>query len=68
MASERQGWDLSFPEMTRPVAIGLYLVAIVIVVLAMDWAFRDRMVDRLLVRMGIVLVSAALYLRFIKRS
>ena len=53
---------------TRP-AIVLYLVAMVAVIVAVDFAFfRNRIRERLIVNIGIVLVFAAFYLRFLRRS
>jgi hypothetical protein len=52
--------------MTRYAAIAVYVVAMVVVIFTADFWFRDRMSTRLLVRVAIVLLSAALYLRFFK--
>jgi uncharacterized membrane protein YfcA len=54
--------------MTRQVVIGLCLVAMIAVIVGVDVAFlRNRFWLRLLVNIGIVLVFAALYLRFLRR-
>ncbi len=46
----------------------LYVLALVAVVVGVDVAFfRNRLWERLLVNVGIVLVFAAFYLRFLKR-
>ena len=45
----------------------LYLVMIVAIVVAVDFLFfRDRFWERLMVNIGIVLVFAAFYLRFLR--
>jgi len=49
-------------------AIVLYVLAMVAVVVGVDVLFfRDRFWLRLMVNVGIVLVFAAFYLRFLKR-
>jgi hypothetical protein len=49
-------------------AAALYVVAMVVVIVALDiLVFRDRFWERLLTNVGIVLVFAAFYLRFLKR-
>jgi hypothetical protein len=54
--------------MTRQVAVVLYLVAMVAVVVGMDFAFfRQRFWERLLANIGIVLVFLAFYMRFLRR-
>jgi hypothetical protein len=56
------------PEMGRQVAIALYVVAMAAVIVGVDFAFfRNRFWERLTVNIGIVLVFAAFYLRFLKR-
>jgi hypothetical protein len=53
--------------MGRLPAIALYVLALVAVVVSVDVLFfRDRFWERLLVNVGIVLVFAAFYLRFLK--
>ena len=50
------------------VAIALYLVALVAVIVGVDFAFfRNRFWERLIAIIGIVLVFAAFYLRFLRR-
>ena len=50
-------------------AVVLYVLALVAVVVGVDVLFfRHHFWERLLVNVGIVLVFAALYLRFLKRS
>ncbi len=50
------------------VAIALYLVALVAVIVGVDFAFfRNRFWERLIANIGIVLVFAAFYLRFLRR-
>ena len=47
----------------------LYIVAMVAVIVAVDVLFfRDRFWERLAVNAGIVLVFAAFYFRFLRRS
>ena len=54
--------------MGRQVAIVLYGVAMAVVIVGVDFAFfRHRFGERLIVNIGIVLVFAAFYLRFLKR-
>ena len=54
--------------MARQVAIVLYVVAMALVVIGVDVAFfRNRLLERLTVNVGIVLVFAAFYLRFLRR-
>jgi lipopolysaccharide export LptBFGC system permease protein LptF len=59
----------SYPaEMDRQVTIALYVVAMAAVIVGVDFAFfRNRFWERLTVNIGIVLVFAAFYLRFLKR-
>jgi hypothetical protein len=54
--------------MGRQVSVGLYVVAMVTVIVGVDFAFfRNRFWERLIVNIGIVLVFAAFYLRFLRR-
>lgn len=54
--------------MGRQVAIVLYVVAMVAVIVGIDFVFfRHRFLERLIVNIGIVLVFAAFYLRFLRR-
>ena len=49
-------------------AVVLYVLALVVVVVGVDVLFfRNRLWERLMVNVGIVLVFAAFYLRFVKR-
>ncbi|HEV2162009.1 MAG TPA: hypothetical protein VGR52_07240 [Stellaceae bacterium] len=51
--------------MGRQVVIALYVLAIIAVIVGVDFAFfRHRFWERLIVNIGIVLVFAAFYLRF----
>lgn len=51
------------------IAVVLYVVAMVAVIVGIDFAFfRNRFWERLIVNIGIVLVFAAFYLRFLMRS
>jgi Mn2+/Fe2+ NRAMP family transporter len=53
--------------MTRNMSVVLYIVALIAVVASVDLLFfRDRLWERLMVNIGIVLVFAAFYLRFVK--
>lgn len=54
--------------MTRPVVRVLFVVAMIVVIVSLDVLFfRHRFVERLLVNIGIVLVFAAFYLRFLRQ-
>jgi Mn2+/Fe2+ NRAMP family transporter len=53
--------------MTRNMSIALYVVALIVVIVAIDVLFfRNRLWERLIVNIGIVLVFAAFYLRFMQ--
>jgi len=55
--------------MDRQIAGVLYAVAMAAVIVVVDLAFfRNRLWERLMVNVGIVLVFAAFYLRFVRRS
>ena len=46
----------------------LYVLAMVAIIVGLDfWVFRHQFWPRLIVNVGIVLVFAAFYLRFLKR-
>jgi len=50
-------------------AVALYVFALVAVVVGLDVLFfSHHFVERLIVNVGVVLVFAAFYLRFLKRS
>jgi hypothetical protein len=54
-------------EMTRNMSVALYVVALIAVVVSVDVLFfRNRLWERLIVNIGIVLVFAAFYLRFMQ--
>jgi len=54
--------------MGRPAAVVLYVLALIAVVVGVDVLFfRHHLWERLIVNVGIVLVFAAFYLRFLKR-
>jgi len=56
------------PEMARQVTVALYVVAMATVIVGVDFAFfRNRFWERLMVNIGIVLVFAAFYMRFLRR-
>ncbi|MGA9313446.1 MAG: hypothetical protein WBV77_02325 [Solirubrobacteraceae bacterium] len=55
--------------MERQAGVVLYVLALVAVVVAVDVLFfRHWFWERLMVNVGIVLVFAAFYLRFVKRA
>jgi hypothetical protein len=55
-------------EMGRQVAVVVYVVAMAAVIVGVDFVFfRNRFWERLTVNIGIVLVFAAFYLRFLRR-
>ena len=54
--------------MGRQTAVALYVLALVAVVVGVDVLFfRNQFWERLIVNVGIVLVFAAFYWRFLKR-
>ena len=54
--------------MGRPVVIALYVVAMAAIIVGLDFMFfRNRFGERLTVNIGIVLVFAAFYFRFLAR-
>jgi hypothetical protein len=54
--------------MGRQVAIVVYVVTMAAVIVGVDFAFfRNRFWERLMVNIGIVLVFAAFYARFLRR-
>ena len=54
--------------MARQVGGVLYVLALIAVVVSVDVLFfRNRLWERLMVNVGIVLVFAAFFLRFLKR-
>ncbi len=54
--------------MGRQAAVVLYVLPLIAVVVGVDILFfRNRFWERLMVNVGIVLVFAAFYLRFLKR-
>ena len=54
--------------MGRQVAIALYAMTMAAIIVGVDFAFfRNRFWERLIVNIGIVLVFAAFYLRFLRR-
>lgn len=55
--------------MSKNVAGVLYVVAMVAVIVGVDFGFfRNRFWERLTVNIGIVLVFAAFYFRFLRRT
>jgi hypothetical protein len=50
-------------------AMVLYVAAMVAIIVGLDFAFfRNRFWERLMVNIGVVLVFAAFYLRFFRRT
>jgi hypothetical protein len=55
--------------MTRNLSITLYVVILIAVVVGVDLLFfKNRFWERLMANIGIVLVFAAFYLRFLAKS
>jgi hypothetical protein len=55
--------------MTKSMFVVLYSVVLIAVVVSVDLLFfKNRFWERLIVNIGIVLVFAAFYLRFLKNS
>ena len=55
--------------MTRNMSVVLYVVVLIAVIVSVDLLFfKDRFWERLMVNIGIVLVFAAFYLRFLKKQ
>jgi hypothetical protein len=53
--------------MTRQMSVLVYVVVLIAVVVSVDFLFfRNRFWERLIVNIGIVLVFAAFYLRFLR--
>ena len=53
--------------MTKNISVVLYIVVLIAVVVSVDLLFfRHQFWERLIVNIGIVLVFAAFYLRFLK--
>jgi hypothetical protein len=56
-------------RLPQKVAVVLYVVAMAAAIVGVDFVFfRNRFWERLTVNIGIVLVFAAFYLRFLSRS
>ena len=54
--------------MGRQIAVAFYVVAMVAVIVGVDFAFfRNRFWEWLTANIGVVLVFAAFYLRFLRR-
>jgi hypothetical protein len=54
--------------MGRQVAVVVYVVAMAVLIVGLDFAFfRNRFWERLAVNIGIVLVFGAFYFRFLRR-
>jgi hypothetical protein len=55
--------------MGRQAGVVLYVLTLIAVVVGVDVLFfRHRLLERLMVNVGIVLVFGAFYLRFLKRA
>ena len=55
-------------KMGRQLAVVLYVVAMIAIIVGVDFVFfRNRFWERLTVNIGIVLVFAAFYWRFLRR-
>ena len=55
-------------EMPRNISVVLYIVVLIAVVITVDVLFfKNRFWERLIVNIGVVLVFAAFYLRFLKK-
>jgi hypothetical protein len=55
-------------EMPRNMSVALYVVLLIAVVVSADFLFfENRFWERLMANIGIVLVFAAFYLRFLKK-
>jgi hypothetical protein len=53
--------------MTKSMFVGLYVAVLIAVVVSVDLLFfRNRFWERMTVNVGVVLVFAAFYLRFLK--
>ena len=53
--------------MTRNMSVVLYILVLIAVVVSVDLLFfKNRFWERLMVNIGVVLVFAAFYLRFLK--
>ncbi|HTW83717.1 MAG TPA: hypothetical protein VMD91_06610 [Candidatus Sulfotelmatobacter sp.] len=53
--------------MNKQVLVVVYVVAMAAIIIGVDFAFfRDRFTERLIVNIGIVLVFAAFYFRFLR--
>jgi hypothetical protein len=54
--------------MSRQLVVGLYLVAMIVVIFGVDAIFlKDRFWPRLIANIGIVLLFSAFYIRFMTR-
>jgi hypothetical protein len=57
-----------FADMGRQLAVVLYVMAMVAIIVGVDFQFfRNQFWERLTVNIGIVLVFAAFYFRFLRR-
>lgn len=52
--------------MSRPITVVLYVAAMIAIIIGIDVAFfRSRIWERLMANIGVVLLFAAFYLRFL---
>ncbi len=60
-------WQMEFVAMTRNLSVVLYVAAMIVIIVCVDVLFfKSRFWERLMVNVGIVLLFAAFYLRFMK--
>ncbi|MDE3022420.1 MAG: hypothetical protein KGI54_11230 [Pseudomonadota bacterium] len=54
--------------MTRNISVVLYIMVMIAVIVSVDFLiFKNRFWERLIVNIGIVMVFAVFYLRFLKK-
>lgn len=67
LGEQTANWDVSI-RMGKQIAAALYVVAMAAVIVGTDFAFfRNRLLERLIANIGIVLVFVAFYMRFFGR-
>jgi hypothetical protein len=56
-------------DSSRPVTVALYLVAMIVVIVGVDFVFfRSQFLERLIANVSVVLMFTAFYLRFLRRA
>jgi hypothetical protein len=56
-------------QMSRQIAVMLYVAAMIVVIVGIDFGFfRNRFWERLAVNVGVVLVFGAFYFRFLRQG